>query len=90
MKGMERKYSFEEILSLGEKIYFEKYDELRPYEGQHVVIDVGTGKYAVDEDRFKALQKAEQLCGKKLFFFARIGNLRQQINSKKSDYAWKF
>lgn len=89
---MSKDYSLEEILRLGEKFYVEKLkDKLeKKYKGQYAVIDVENKRYVVNQEKLKAIEKANQKFGKKLFFIVQIGEIETTINLKNVRYAWKF
>jgi hypothetical protein len=71
----------EEIIKLGEQIYFEIKEELeKNYYGKFVVIEVDTKDYFVNDDKTLAIQEAEKKHPGKLFFIAQIGNLKTQPN----------
>lgn len=71
----------EEIITIGEKIYFEKKNELeKNHFGKFVVIDVDTQDCIVNKDKTTAIQQAEKKHPGKLFFIAQIGNLKTQPN----------
>lgn len=71
----------EEILKLGEQIYFDKKEELEKENyGKFVVIDVETKDCIINEDKTTAIQEAEKKYPGKLFFIAQIGNLKTQSN----------
>lgn len=71
----------EEIIRLGEQIYFEKKKELeRDYNGKFVVIDVDSKDFVVDQDKTSAIQEAEKKHPGKLFFIAQVGNLKARSN----------
>ena len=69
----------DEIIKLGEQIYFKKKDKLEKNQyGEFVVIDVDTKECFVNEDKLAAIQEAEKKYPGKLFFIAQIGNLKAQ------------
>ena len=70
----------EEIIKQGEKIYFERIDELQNDVGKFVVINVETKDWIINEDKTVAIQEAEKKYPGKLFFIAQIGNLKPQQN----------
>ncbi len=71
----------EEIIKLGEQIYFEKKNELeRNHNGKFVVIDVDSKELEINGDKTTAIQEAEKKHPGKLFFIAQIGNLKAQSN----------
>ncbi len=84
--------SLEEIIRLGEQIYFDKKDELeRKHNGKFVVIDVDSGDYVINEDKTTAIQEAEKKHPEKLFFIAQVGNLKARSNTHEaSRYAMPF
>lgn len=82
----------QEIVQLGEQIYFEKKDELeKRYNGQFAIIDVDSKDIVIDSDKLKAIQKAQKKHPEKLFYIVEIGNLKQPISSPINEirkYAW--
>lgn len=68
----------DEIIKLGEKIYFQKFEELKKDIGKFVVINTETEEYIVGQDKTQAIQTAEEKFPGKLFFIAQIGNLKAQ------------
>lgn len=71
----------EEIIQLGEQIYFEKKNDLEQnHYGEFVVIDVDTKDCIINADKTIAIQEAEKKYPDKLFFIAQIGNLKAQTN----------
>lgn len=71
----------EEIIQLGERIYFEKKGELEQNNyGEFVVIDIDTKDCIINADKTIAIQEAEKKYPGKLFFIAQIGNLKTQSN----------
>ncbi len=87
-------FSPEELVTLGEKIYFEKKVELESNNfGQFAVIDVESGEIFVDSDKLTAIQKARKKYPNNLFYIVQIGNLKKQANSELNEvkkYGWSF
>lgn len=84
----------EELVSLGEQVYFTKKDELEKTNfGQFAVIEVDSKEIFVDPDKLTAIQKAKTKYPDKLFYIVQIGNLRQQSTSELNEikkYGWTF
>ena len=83
----------QEIIKLGEQIYFEKKDNLeREHNSEYAVIDVDSKEILINGDKLKAIQEAQAKFPNKLFYIVQIGNLQQttsSINEVKT-YGWPF
>lgn len=84
----------EELLALGEQIYFSKKDELEKNNyGQFAVIEVENKEIFTDSDKLAAIQKAQKKYPNKLFYIVQIGNLKQQSTPEIDEvrkYGWAF
>ena len=83
----------DELVSKGERIYFEKKDVLeREHYGEYIIIEVETGEMFIDKDKLQAIQAAQKNHPGKLFYIVQIGSLKQdgpQLNETKR-YGWAF
>jgi len=69
----------EEILTQGEKIYFDHKANLEKASmGNFVAIEVESKEIFVDADKLVAIQKAQEKYPNKLFYIVQIGNLKKQ------------
>ena len=88
-----KQQSPDEILLLGEKIYFDKKESLeRKNYGDFAVIDVESREIFVDPDKLSAIQKAQKKYPDKLFYIVQIGNLKRvtpEIDEVRK-YGWAF
>lgn len=84
--------SLNELSQRGQQIYFAGLkDKLEKTNlDDYVVIEVESKKYFVDKDQVTAVKKALKKFPGKLFFIAKIGNLRESpMNIKTNEnYAW--
>ena len=84
----------DEIVEIGEKIYFEKKEELEKNNfGQFIVIDVESGETFINSDKVIAIQTAQSKFPNRLFYIVQIGNLRQPSNQTINEirkYGWAF
>lgn len=82
----------EEILTLGEKIYFDNKAKLEKTRmGQFAAIEVEHKEIFVDADKLAAIQKAQKKHPNKLFYIVQIGNLKKQSGSDLNEirkYGW--
>lgn len=81
-----------ELTQKGENYYLTKLkDKLEKTNmGDWIVIEVESGKYFTGDDQLTAIKKAKKEFSNKLFFIAKIGNLRAASANKDSskNYAW--
>ena len=81
----------DELVSVGEQIYFEKKDELEKERfGEYAVIEIDSKKIFINQDKLKAIQEAEKQFPNKLFFIVQIGNLKQPMSETRElkKYGW--
>lgn len=84
----------DELVTLGEQIYFEKKDELvANHLGEWAVIEVETKEIIINADKLTAIQEAKEKFPDKLFYIVQIGNLKPQPDSEINEirkYGWLF
>ena len=83
----------QELVALGEQIYFEKKDKLEEkHLGEYAVIEVETKDITIDPDELAAVKKAQKKHPGKLFYLVQIGNLRSEPNVKLNEikHGWAF
>lgn len=82
----------EEILTQGEKIYFDHKEELEKDDfGKFAVIEVESKEIFKDSDKLIAIQQAQKKYPNKLFYITQIGNLKKQVGSEVNEvfqYGW--
>lgn len=84
----------DELVSLGEQIYFSKKDELeKEHYGEYAVIEVESRDITINADKLTAIQEAQTKHADKLFYIVQIGNLKQSSSSELNEvykYGWSF
>lgn len=82
----------DEILTQGEKIYFDNKTKLEKTNiGKFAAIEIDSKEIFVDRDKLVAIQKAQKKYPQKLFYIVQIGNLRKQNESNINEirtYGW--
>ena len=81
-----------ELTQKGRQYYLEELKEKleKTNMGDWIFIEPESKKYFLDKDELKALQKAKKEFPNKLFFIAKVGNLRETLVTKKlpNNNAW--
>ena len=68
----------QEIIRRGQEIYNSKKNELEPsYNGQHVVIEIESGRYFIGDTRDEAIIKAKREFPHKVMFVKRVGGIEK-------------
>lgn len=84
--------SLNELTQKGQQIYLSELREKleKTHMEEWVVIEVESKKYFLDTDQLKAVEKAQKEFPHKLFFIAKVGNLRETMVNKNltENYAW--
>ena len=84
----------EELVKLGEKIYFDNQGQLeKDHFGKFAVIEVDSKDITIDADKTTAIQNAQQKHPNKLFYIVQIGNLQQSTAGEMNEmrrYGWAF
>lgn len=84
----------EELVSLGEQIYFSKKEKLEKTSlGKFAVIEVDSKDIIINSDKLAAIEEARAKYPNKLFYIVQIGNLKQQSTSELNEikkYGWTF
>lgn len=86
-------HSLEDILRLGERLYFDKFrQELEAeFDGQHAVIDVDRSEYVVKSNPVEAMDEAKKKFGDKVFYVIQVGRIDHPTsNHFERRYAWPF
>jgi hypothetical protein len=86
-------FSLEDILRIGEGLYFTKFKEAleKEHYGEYAAIDVEKEDFVVRQNKLEAIEEAQQKFGKKLFYIVQIGSLdKPTTNYRSSRYAWNF
>ena len=82
----------EELVTLGEQIYFENKDSLeKKHFGEFAVIEVESKEIITDRDKLKAIQQAQKKYPNRLFYIVQIGKLKSQFTSEMNEvrrYGW--
>ena len=60
--------------------------------GEYAAIDVDSGEHIVDKDESRAIERAQETFGQRLFYIVQIGNLKEPtINFReRKNVAWIF
>lgn len=82
----------QELVAQGEKIYFERREELEKANyGHYAVIDVESGEIVINPDKLTAIQEAQVKHPNDLFYIVQIGNLKEHSGSEINElhkYGW--
>jgi hypothetical protein len=86
--------SFEEIISKGEKLYFDKQSELeKAHLNEFAVIEVESEDIVINEDKLSAVTEARKKHPNSMFYIVQIGKLKKVSNSAANEvrkYCWAF